>query len=115
MHRKRKGAGNGHPERFSAVLRPVGPVGVYRFEAFGQPYPLPADFLGTPQRPAGTLAYTLAEPVAHATTAHKRFYYAAVTPEGNIQLPAQVMAEGKKITVYAIDNTGSTLVAELKP
>lgn len=115
VHRKRKGAGNGHPERFSAVLRPVGPVGVYRFEAFGQPYPLPADFLGTPQRPAGTLAYTLAEPVAHATTAHKRFYYAAVTPEGNIQLPAQVMAEGKKITVYAIDNTGSTLVAELKP
>ena len=115
LHRKRKGAGAGHPERFSAVLRPVGPVGVYRFEAFGQPWPLPAEFLGTPQRPAGTLAYTLAEPVAHATTAHKRFGYAAVTPEGNVQLPAPVLAEGKKITVYAIDNTGSMLVAQIKP
>ena len=53
--------------------------------------------------------------MAHATTAHKRFGFAAITPEGNVQLPAPVMAEGKKITVYAIDNTGSMLVAQIKP
>ena len=114
-HRKRKGAGQGHPERFSGQLKPQGPVGAYQFEVYGQPHLLPAGFLGTPQRPGGTVAYTQQEEVAHATTAHKHFGYAAVNDQGGVQLPAPLLAEGKKVTVYVIDNTGSMLVAELKP
>lgn len=104
---KHKGQDRGCPVRRHAALRALEQLGCYMFQtAEGQDMPLPEDF-------TGTLACTVKDGVAHATTAHKAFRYLKRTAQGAVQLPPELFGEANKITVYAIDTTGSGWVGEV--
>lgn len=113
VHRKRRDGGAARPLQMVGRLEPLGPVGQYRIEQQGQPWPLlPA--AGESGRPAYTLAYTVQEGAVHATTAHKAFHYLQPGPGGAVCLPPELFSAGGRITVYAIDWQGNLVVAELK-
>ncbi|EJW92842.1 hypothetical protein EVA_19052 [gut metagenome] len=61
----------------------------------------------------GTLAATLRDGSAWATTAHKRFYYLKPGPGGSVRIPGELLEPGAKITLYAIWPDGRTLVGEI--
>ena len=69
-------------------------------------YALPEDF-------SGWTACTLADGVAHATTAHKTFRRMERTPEGGILFPPDQLEVGGRCSVYAVDQTGKMRVAEI--
>lgn len=104
---KQKNQDKGCPMRRHTRLKALSQVGVYVFQTpEGQELPLADDF-------RGTLACTVKDGVAHATTAHKTFHYLTKTPEGAIQIPQELLEAGKKITIYAISTSGSGLVGEV--
>lgn len=104
---KQRGRDAGRPLRRHLALRTTPQVGVYVFQTQeGSDLPLPESF-------AGTLACTLREDTARATTAHKDFYYLERSEEGGVMLPPELLTQGKKITVYAIFPSGCALVAEV--
>lgn len=104
---RHKEQGAGSPSRRHAALRPLPEVGVYMFQTeAGEDQPLPEGF-------AGTLACTLQDGVAHATTAHKAFCYLQRAEGGGVRLAPELLSAGKKITVYAISPSGGTLVGEV--
>ncbi|WP_395150369.1 hypothetical protein [uncultured Allofournierella sp.] len=97
----------GCPHRQHCHLRILEQAGCYAFED------LEGELLELPASQKGTLACTVADGVARATTGHKTFHYLEQSPEGAVQIPAQLLGQGK-ITVYSIDSAGNALVAELK-
>lgn len=104
---RRKSKGLGCPSRRHAALRPLPAVGCYMFHnEAGEAEPLPQDF-------AGTIACTIQDGIAHATTAHKPFCYLKPTEQGGVQLPPDMVGAGKKITIYVIQPNGCTLVGDV--
>lgn len=104
---KQNNQNKGCPIRRHAYLKALEQVGEYLFQtAEGEPIPLPEDF-------KGTLACTVKDGVAHATTAHKIFHYLTKTPQGAVKIPQELFEAGRKITVYAVFSSGSGLVAEI--
>lgn len=111
VHPKQKHGGWAAPQRVPAQLTATSKLGEYLFEVKGRQQPLPVDFLG-PE--GGTLAYTIQDGVAYATTAHKKFHYLEVGENGSFQLPAEALETSERVTIYAISPLGKTLVAERK-
>ena len=95
------------PRRLRCELVPGKEEGVYFFEQHGEADPLPEDF-------SGWTAYALHDGVAHATTAHRNFHCMERTRDGGIRFPAAQMAEGGRCSVYAVDQTGTMRVAEVR-
>ena len=95
------------PRRLRCELVPGKEEGVYFFEQHGETDPLPEDF-------SGWTAYALHDGVAHATTAHRNFHCMERTRDGGIRFPAAQMAEGGRCSVYAVDQTGTMRVAEVR-
>ena len=95
------------PRRLRCELVPGKEEGVYFFEQHGEADPLPEDF-------SGWTAYALHDGVAHATTAHRDFHCMERTRDGGIRFPAAQMAEGGRCSVYAVDQTGTMRVAEVR-
>ena len=114
VHRKQKGAGFAAPQRIGARLRATEKIGEYIFEVKGKEYLLPQDFLGTAENPSGTLAFTIQNNIAYATTAHKEFRYMKVNEQGGFQLPSTAMESQGRVTIYAIDDKGKMMIAERK-
>lgn len=112
VRRGPKGAGCSRPQRSSCRLQPLGPLGRYLLEQQSAPCPLPAPPQNEPH-PLCTLAYTCSEPAAHPTTAHKHFTFLQPGPDGEVQLPPEVLEGGGAVTVYAVDCQGQMMVAEL--
>ena len=81
--------------------------GVYYFERRGAPDLLPEDF-------SGWIAYALHDGVAHATTAHRDFHRMERTEDGGIRFPEAQIAVGGRCSVYAVDQTGTMRVAEVR-
>ena len=100
------------PIRRRAQLKAAAQPGEYLFEVKGETRMLPADFLGTKEEPGGTLACTIQDGVAYATTAHKSFRYLTVGENGGVLLPQEAVETDQRVTVYAIDTRGEMLVAE---
>lgn len=73
----------------------------------GEADPLPEDF-------SGWTAYAVHDGVAHATTAHRNFHCMERTRDGGIRFPTAQMAEGGRCSVYAVDQTGTMRVAEVR-
>ena len=104
---KHPGEDAGHPIRRRVGLRALEQLGCYLFQSTeGEDLPLPEDF-------EGTLACTVPDGVAHATTAHKAFHYLRRTSAGAVQLPPELLSEAGRLTVYAIDSSGGGLVGEV--
>ena len=97
----------GSPIRRHCGLNPLNEVGCYMFQdAENNELPLPEDF-------SGSIAAAVQDGTAWATTAHKSFVYLNKAEDGSIQLPPEVIQPGRKITVYAIGPSGSTLVGQI--
>lgn len=114
VHPKQEGAGFARPCRIGARIRPTEQIGEYIFEMKGKEYRLAQDFLGTSDNPTGTLALTIQDGIAYATTAHKGFRYMKVSEQGGFQLPSTALETTNRVTIYAIDNQGRMIVAEKK-
>ena len=52
--------------------------------------------------------------VAHATTAHRTFLRCTRTEDGGVQFPPELLAAGGRCSVYAVDQTGTMRVAEVR-
>lgn len=76
------------------------------FSHRGQRDPLPESF-------SGWVAFSAHDGVAHATTAHRSFTRIAST-EGGIIFPPEQLAKGGRCSVYAVDQTGSMRVADVR-
>ena len=105
-HKPRDVSAN-RPRRLRCELIPGEKEGVYYFERHGARDALPEDF-------SGWTAYALHDGVAHATTAHRTFHRMEHTPDGGIRFPEAQMAEGGRCSVYAVDQTGTMRVAEVR-
>ncbi len=114
VHPKHKFGGFAKPERVGARLKATEQTGEYIFEMKGENFLLSADFLGTAEDPKGTLAFTLQDGVAYATTAHKAFRYMKVSENGGFQLPSTALESNERVTIYAIGNKGRMIIAERK-
>ena len=112
VHPGPREAGAAAPIRRRAQLKAAAQPGEYLFEVKGETRTLPADFLGTKEEPGGTLACTIQDGVAYATTAHKSFRYLTVGENGGVLLPQEAVETDQRVTVYAIDTRGEMLVAE---
>ena len=88
-------------------LRAGSAPGVYYFERRGEPADLPEDF-------AGWIACAPHDGVAHATTAHRTFLRCTRTEDGGVQFPPELLAAGGRCSVYAVDQTGTMRVAEVR-
>lgn len=88
------------------ISKPEGSACWY-FEQHGKRDPLPDDF-------SGWTACAVHDGVAHATTAHRVFHRMERTADGGVIIPAGVLAVGGQCSVYAVDQTGSMRVAELR-
>lgn len=111
VHPKQKHGGWAAPQRVPAQLTATGEVGSYLFEVKGRQQPLSANFSGLD---GGTLAYTIQDGVAYATTAHKKFHYLQPDEKGGFSLPAEALETPERVTIYAVGPLGKTLVAERK-
>lgn len=98
---------NGAPMRRHMSMRALTEVGCYIFQdADGEDQLLEEKF-------KGTLAATLRDGSAWATTAHKSFHYLEQGPGGSVRIPSELLEPGAKITLYAIWPDGKTLVGEI--
>ena len=52
--------------------------------------------------------------MAHATTAHRTFLRCTRTEDGGVQFPPELLAAGGRYSVYAVDQTGTMRVAEVR-
>ena len=95
------------PRRLRCDLRAGAEPGVYYFERRGEPADLPENF-------SGWIACAPHDGVAHATTAHRTFLRCTRTEDGGIQLPPELLAAGGRCSVYAVDQTGTMRVAEVR-
>ncbi|MGN0707650.1 MAG: hypothetical protein ACI4JC_06575 [Faecalibacterium sp.] len=95
------------PRRIRCELERGQAEGEYYFMRRGRRDPLPDSF-------AGWVAYALYDGVAHATTAHRTFCRMERTAGGGILFPPRQLEQGGKCSVYAVDQSGSMRVAELR-
>ena len=104
---KPRGIAANRPRRLRCELIRGKEEGVYYFERRGAPDLLPEDF-------SGWIAYALHDGVAHATTAHRNFHRMERTEDGGIRFPEAQIAVGGRCSVYAVDQTGTMRVAEVR-
>ena len=95
------------PRRLRCELHAGTQPGVYYFERRGEPADLPEDF-------SGWIACAPHDGVAHATTAHRTFLRCTRTEDGGVQFPPELLAAGGRCSVYAVDQTGTMRVAEVR-
>ncbi len=100
------------PERIMGELRRTEIAGEYALFLRGERRSVPIDFCERGGVCTGTVCYTVQDGHAHATTAHKRFYYTDVTQSGNIRLDPAIPA-GTRMTVFLIGELGTMIVADL--
>jgi len=81
--------------------------GAWFFACRGRREPLPDNF-------SGWTACTVHDGVAHATTAHRRFFRMERTAGGGLRFPDEVRETGGACSVYAVDETGRMRVAEVR-
>ena len=104
---KQREAEADRPRRLRCDLRAGTQPGTYYFERRGEPADLPEDF-------SGWIACAPHDGVAHATTAHRTFLRCTRTENGGVQLPPELLAAGGRCSVYAVDQTGTMRVAEVR-
>ena len=95
------------PRRIPCELSKDGEPGHYCFTERGKPVALDDSF-------GGWAAASLRDGVAHATTAHRTFRRMEISPEGAVCFTPEQMAAGGRYTVYAVDQTGTMRVAEVR-
>ena len=95
------------PRRFLCELEKGAEEGHYYFSKRGQRDPLPETF-------SGWIAGSSHDGVAHATTAHRTFQRMRRAEDGGIQFTPEQLAVGGRQSVYAVDQTGSMRVAEVR-
>ena len=95
------------PRRLRCELHAGSAPGTYYFERRGEPADLPEDF-------SGWIACAPHDGVAHATTAHRTFLRCTRTEDGGVQFPPELLAAGGRCSVYAVDQTGTMRVAEVR-
>lgn len=95
------------PRRYPCELERRGESGAWFFSRHGQLDPLPESF-------SGWVAGSLHDGIAHATTAHRHFDRVERTADGGLRFPPEHFGGGGRCTVYAVDQTGSLRVAEVK-
>ena len=104
---KQREAEADRPRRLRCDLHAGTQPGVYYFERRGEPADLPEDF-------SGWIACAPHDGVAHATTAHRTFLRCTRTEDGGVQFPPELLAAGGRCSVYAVDQTGTMRVAEVR-
>lgn len=107
MHKKPRNVEANRPCRLRCELEAGQENGSYYFTRRGQRDPLPENF-------DGWIAYAAHDGVAHATTAHRTFCRMSRTVDGGIAFPAEQLAAGGRCSVYAVDQTGTMRVAEVR-
>ena len=104
---KQREAEADRPRRLRCELHAGTQPGTYYFERRGEPADLPEDF-------SGWIACAPHDGVAHATTAHRTFLRCTRTEDGGVQFPPELLAAGGRCSVYAVDQTGTMRVAEVR-
>ena len=104
---KPRDARTDRPRRIRCELERETTDGSYYFTQRGKRDPLPESF-------SGWLAYAVYDGVAHATTAHRTFRRMERTERGGLLFPPEQLAEGGRCSVYAVDQTGTMRVAEIR-
>lgn len=112
VHGKSNARAAAAPVRMMGEVRKTPLAGQYALYVRGERRSLPIDFCERDGLCRGTVCYTVQDGHAHATTAHKHFYYTDVTPTGDILLDAAIPA-GTRITVYLIGELGQMIVADV--
>lgn len=98
------------PYRVAGTLAPAEVPGEYGLYLRGDRTSLPATFT----EDGGTVCFAVSGECAVATTAHKRFFYTAVSAAGNLVLPVSDFPAGTRIAVYIIGRTGKCITADLR-
>ena len=98
------------PYRVAGTLAPAEVPGEYGLYLRGDRTSLPATFTAD----GGTVCFAVSGECAVATTAHKRFFYTAVSAAGNLILPVSDFPAGTRIAVYVIGRSGKSITADLK-
>lgn len=107
---KRRGVRRQRPVRQRCYLKkdkvPGALPGAFNFYLRGEAFPLSQHF-------EGWIGCTLKEDVAHATTAKKTFYTLRKSANGGILFPTNLLVEGARYTVYAVDEDAVTRTAQI--
>ena len=107
LHARPRDLEANRPRRIRCDLDPEGEAGCYCFSRRGQREELPEDF-------SGWIACALHDGVAHATTAHRNFSRMERTESGGIRFLPEQLEAGGRYSVYAVDQTGTMRVAEVR-
>ena len=107
LRAKERGSKVCRPQRTLCELVKGEEPGVYAFLQRGQSDPLPEDF-------SGWVAASFHDGIAHATTAHRTFRRMERTAGGSVRFGPEQLAQGGRYSVYAVDQTGSMRVAEVR-
>ncbi|MEG0768531.1 MAG: C39 family peptidase [Ruthenibacterium sp.] len=113
LHAKHPRATLCPPYRTGAELRRADLPGEYALYRKGERRSLPVHFTHQSDTCTGCVCYAVQEQHAYATTAHKCFFYAEVSENGNIALDTPNVPVGTKLTVFIIGHAGVSDVAEL--
>ena len=107
LRAKERGSKVCRPQRTLCELEKGEEPGVYAFLQRGQSDPLPENF-------SGWVAASFHDGIAHATTAHRTFRRMERTAGGSVRFGPEQLAQGGRYSVYAVDQTGSMRVAEVR-
>ena len=102
------------PVRNCAEVRSAEVHGEWALYCKGERTSLPLDYTVKDGLCTGTVCFALHDSSAHATTAHKQFFYGDVSESGNLTFDTQHLPVGTKATVFVINSLGNSAVAELK-
>lgn len=81
-------------------------LGAFHFRLRGEWFPLPENF-------NGWLGCAVKSEIAHATTAKKTFHTLHKSETGGVVFPAELLVEGARYTVYAVDEDATTRAAQI--
>lgn len=107
LHRGPRGTHGCRPLRRTCNLKPGQEPCTWNFDFRGDPLPLPETF-------TGWLAAATKDGPACPTTAERTFLPVEKTTDGGIRLPDELRQPGARYTIFAVDATGATWVAELQ-
>ncbi len=110
MRPKRRGVRRQRPVRQTCYLKKDktegAEQGAYLFYLRGEVCPLPAQF-------NGWIGCTMQDGIAHATTAQKPFRQLRKSQNNGVVFPPELLVEGERYTVYAVDEHSVTRTAQI--
>ncbi|MFI3168609.1 MAG: hypothetical protein R3Y06_01515 [Faecalibacterium sp.] len=110
MRAKPRGVRRQRPKRLPCYLKKDkhegAQAGAFCFYQRGEAFPLPEDF-------NGWIGCAIKDEIAHATTAKKTFYTLRKSANQGVLFPPELMVEGQRYNIYAVDENTITRTAQI--